>query len=145
MLERNIDVTANFRFKVMVDNVYSAVFTECSLPNLQVETFEIKEGGQNAFLHKLPVRVNVGTVTLRHGLTANEQLMDWYLLVLQGKIREARRQVSVILHSVAGEQIAIWSFVDAYPIKWVGPKLKSDDSAIAIQEIELVHHGFEVG
>lgn len=145
MIDRSLNVTGNFRFRVLVDNVYTAIFTECSLPNLQVETLEIKEGGQNSFMHKLPVRVNVGTVTLKHGLTQNEQLMEWYLLVLQGKIAQATREVSVILHEIGGTQLAVWSFRNAYPIKWVGPKLKTDDSAVAIQELELVHHGFEVG
>lgn len=140
-----VEAHSGFRFEVKIDDVYSAIFSECTLPSLQVETVDVKEGGQNTFTHKLPVRVNVGTVKLKHGLTKDIQLLNWYMLVLQGKITEATRQVTVIMNDTLGQPVSIWSFTDAYPIKWTGPTLKTGDNSVAIEELELVHHGFEVG
>lgn len=138
------DFHGNYRFKVYVDGVFSAVFTECTLPGLTVETTEIKEGGQNEYTHKLPQRVKVGNVRLKHGFTRDMELLNWYMQVLNGDVERASRQLVVQLYNTVGDPIAEWSFINAYPVKWSGPSLKADDRAVAIEEIELVHHGFEV-
>jgi len=135
---------ASFRFAVMVDDIHHATFTECKLPDLQVETEEIKEGGQNTFSHKLPVRVNAGSVSLRHGITRSGDLLKWYFQVLSGDIENATRQVTVVVYDVTGTPLATWSFRNAYPVKWSGPTLKTDDNSVAIEELEFVHHGFTV-
>src|SRR5579871_1209841 len=139
------EIHASFSFVVAVEGLNVAAFTECSLPSLQVDVDEIKEGGQNAYVHKLPVRINAGTVTLRRGITRNDQLLNWYLQVLKGDMKDATRTVSVIIFDSMGKPVATWTFYNAFPIKWGGPTLKSDDAVVAIEEIEFAHHGFEVG
>jgi phage tail-like protein len=42
-----------------------------------------------------------------------------------------------------GQETWRWSFQNAYPVKWVGPELKADGSAVAIETIELAHNGFD--
>ena len=134
-----------FRFMVAIDGINVAAFSECNLPNLQVETEEIKEGGQNAYTHKLAVRVNAGTVTLRSGIGRNDALLKWYLQVLKGDMKNATRTVTVVIFDSLGKLVTTWTFQRAYPVKWTGPALKSGESAVAIEEIEFAHHGFEVG
>ena len=139
------DVAFNgFRFMVMIEGIYNLVFTEFRLPSLQVDVEKIQEGGQNAYIHQLPVRVNLGTVTLRHGLTRDMSLLNWYLAVMKGDLEKAYRQVTVVLVDSTTIPVVIWNFRNAYPVKWSGPSLKSDSSEIAIEEIEFVYHGFEV-
>jgi phage tail-like protein len=145
MLWWAFDFNSTFRFTVNVDGISWAAFTEFTLPNLQVETQEIKEGGQNTYVHKLPVRVSPGTVTLRHGITRNSQLLEWYLQVLYGDISSATRQVTVTMYDVEFYPLITWNFRSAYPVKWTGPTLKASENAVAIEAIEFVHHGFEVG
>lgn len=139
-----IEFHGSFRFTVKVDNIAAAAFTEFVMPSLQVETEEIKEGGLNAYSHKLPVRVNVGSATLRHGITKDLRLLNWYLQVLRGDIKNARRQVTVTMYDEGHLPMLTWGFHEAYPIKWGGPTLKADNTGVAIEEIEFVHHGFEV-
>ncbi|MBE2267731.1 MAG: phage tail protein [Anaerolinea sp.] len=133
-----------FRFRVVIEGMYNLVFTEFRLPTLQVDTERIQEGGQNSYIHQLPVRVNVGTVTLRHGLSRDISLLNWYLDIMKGDLEKAYRQVSVTLVDSTSVPLVSWNFRNAYPIKWSGPSLKSDSSEIAIEEIEFVYHGFEV-
>jgi phage tail-like protein len=139
-----IEVHSGFRFEVTVEGIFNAVFTECKLPSLTVETIDVKEGGQNTFSHKLPVRVNAGSVTLRHGSTHSADLLKWYFQVLSGDMENATRQVTVIMYDVAKIPVATWNFRQAYPVKWSGPTLKTDDNSVAIEELEFVHHGFTV-
>ncbi len=140
-----IEIHAAFRFAVSIDKINVAAFGECTLPNLEVETFEIKEGGLNEYTHKLPVRVKSGSLTLRHGLTKDGQLLKWYLQVLQGEIAEAKRDVSIVMYDSMFNDVATWNFQQAYPVKWKGPTLKTDQPALAIEELELAYHGFSVG
>jgi phage tail-like protein len=139
------DISFNgYRFLVTIEGIYNLLFTEFRLPSLQVDVERIQEGGQNAYIHQLPVRVNTGTVSLRHGLTRDMSLLNWYLDVMKGDLDKAYRQVTVALVDSMSVPVVVWSFRNAYPVKWSGPSLKTDSSEIAIEELELVYHGFEI-
>ncbi|NWF69249.1 MAG: phage tail protein [Chloroflexi bacterium] len=140
-----IEVHASFRFTVSIDKVTHAAFTECNLPSLQVETQSLNEGGQNAYAHTLPIRVKAGTVTLKHGITKDGALLKWYLQVLRGeKLKDVWRTVTITMYDSMLNAISTWTFQRAYPVKWGGPQLRSGDQALAIEELEIAHHGFEV-
>lgn len=144
MVNNIFETYETFRFSVVIQGVNYATFDEFAMPSFQVETMEIKEGGQNAYTHKLPVRVSVGTATLRHGVSHDLKLLNWYMDIVKGNVKHAVRKVTVVMYDTAHKPVISWGFRDAYPVKWSGPRLKSDDHAIAIEEIEFVHHGFEV-
>jgi phage tail-like protein len=139
------DFHQTYSFLVAVDNMKYAAFNECVLPNVQVKTEEVVEGGQNAFIHKLPTNVDVGTFTLKRGITRNKLFLKWYMQVVEGKIKDSTKQVTLIMLDSLSIPLMTFNFRDAYPVKWRGPSLKSDTSAVAIEEVEFVHHGFEVG
>jgi len=135
----------SFRFSVAVDGINYAAFTEFTLPSLTVETQDIKEGGQNTFAHKLPIRVTAGSATLKHGISTDFALLNWYLDVLKGDMTAATRQITVVMYNEASVPLMTWTFRNAYPVKWSGPHFKTDNNTVAIEEIEFVHHGFDVG
>jgi phage tail-like protein len=139
-----IEVHGSFRFKVEIDGISYAAFTECNLPSLQVDTQEVQEGGLNEYSHKLPVRVKTGSVTLKHGITKDGALLKWYMQVMNGEIADATRTVKVIMFDSRMKPVSTFTFREAYPVKWGGPQLKAGDQSLAIEELELVHHGFEV-
>lgn len=143
-MDQVFEAYASVRFMVVVDQINYAAFTECRLPSLDVEMSDIREGGQNTYTHRLPTRVNTGTVTLRHGIMRGDALIKWYFQVLTGDIASATRQVTVEMYDPMGTVVMSWNFRNAYPIKWSGPTLKSGESQILIQELEFVHHGFSV-
>lgn len=136
---------ASFRFVVQIDRVDHGAFTECTLPNMQIETEDLIEGGQNEYVHKLPIRAKPGPVTLRYGLMRGNYLLDWYMEVLQGNFQNALRTVTVTLHDPKLQPVSVWTFSRAYPIKWSGPTLKAGEQAVAIEVLEIAHHGFQVG
>jgi phage tail-like protein len=138
----------NFRYMVKVDGVEHAIFTECKLPSFQVETLEIKEGGQNNFTHQLPVRIKAGSITLKYGMSKSDALLKWYLDVLKalskGNLAQVLHNVTITMYTVERQNMTVFSLEQAYPKKWSGPTLKSDDRAIAIEELELAFTAFSV-
>ena len=61
---QRLEAHPTFRYMVKIDGIEHAVFAECRLPSFQVETLEIREGGQNNYTHQLPVRVKGGSITV---------------------------------------------------------------------------------
>ena len=133
------DAHPAYRFSVQIDGLPGATFTECTLPALEVEIQEQKEGGYNVGSHPLPGRVRRGTLTLKRGVATGSDLMAWYNQVIQGQLMAARKQVSVTLLDDAGEPVIRWDFHMAFPTKWSGPELSAGSSAIAIESLELAY------
>jgi phage tail-like protein len=138
------EALAAFRFVVQIDGVSEAYFTECTLPNLEVEVEEEKEGGFNQGVHLLPGRVKRGTLTLKRGLAQSSALLAWYSEVMQGQLAKVRRQVSVMLFDSTGEPVVRWDLTGAYPAKWSGPALGTAKSEIAIETLELAFESVTV-
>jgi phage tail-like protein len=138
------EIHNDFRFNVIVDDIYLFTFTEFTLPSLSVEIDTWKEGGQNTFSHKLAKRVELGTIKLKHAITTEMSLLGWYMDVMNGDMESAKRQVDVELIAPMGYAAIVWNFRDAFPIKWTGPLLKSDATGITIDEIEMVYHSFDI-
>lgn len=124
----------SFRFMVQVNGIPFGVFTECTLPSIEWETEEVKEGGLNTYTHQLPGRRKSTTVTLRNGVGLSP-FMEWYLKSMDGTI--IRRAVIITLFSSLRAPVMVLQISDAYPVKWEGPQLKSDDTNIAVQSLEL--------
>lgn len=133
---------AAFRFSVIIDGVPAAVFSECTLPSLEVDVHEQKEGGYNGGTHLLPGPVKAGRITLKSGLSQTGVLLRWYQSVAYGKAAEAARNLTIVMYNSKGIPIMRLNFSGAYPVKWTGPTLRSSDSAMAIESLELAFSEF---
>ena len=126
---------AAFRFIVEVDGQAQAAFTECTLPSIELEVQELKEGGQNSYIHQLPGRRKAAKVSLKNGV-GKSSLLDWYIESLTKPV--ARKKFTITLLDPKLEPVVAWTMDEAYPVKWSGPSLKSSDNTIAIQTLDLV-------
>ena len=123
-----------FRFIVEVDGLSSGVFTECTLPVVEWEIEEIKEGGLNVYTHQLPGRRKGARITLKNGV-GSSKLVDWYLKMMTEEFK--RREVTIVMKDSMLDPVMTWKIEAAYPIKWTGPALKASENSIAIQTLEL--------
>lgn len=132
---------ANCRFYVLIGNEPAGAFTEVS--GLQVETTvqEYEEGGNNGFTHRLPGRSKIGNLTLKRGITKGNEFFKWHADVAAGQIGIRKNNVSLVIYSPAGNVMAQWDFEGAFPVKWVGPQLVADGTALAVETLELAHSG----
>lgn len=130
---------ANFRFALDLgkSKSWSGVFTECKLPDVAWDVEQVKEGGQNTFVHQLPGQRKPGNVTLKYGLTKQHELLDWYADMMSEDFKETSRTVTITLLDSESKPVLIWNLHDAYPVKVTWPDLKAGDSTVAIQTLEL--------
>ncbi len=134
--QNSLPLVTAFRFVVSVDGEAIGAFTECALPAIEIEVEEIKEGGLNTSIHQLPGRRKAAKITLKNGVGVAQSLMDWYIKTLSEDF--SRRKVTINLLDAKLKTTMTWDIQDAYPSKWDGPQLKSDENTIAIQELELI-------
>jgi phage tail-like protein len=139
---RRVDPYITSRFHVEIQGIQEAFFRECSGLEAETEVLSYEEGGMNDHPHKLPGRTKFPNVTLKRGMTDSKALWEWYSKVIDGKIE--RKNVSIVLYDQQGSEVKRWSFERAYPTKWVGPGIKSDENAVAIETLELVHEGMKL-
>jgi phage tail-like protein len=126
---------ASFRFVITVNGMPAGAFTDCTLPALELELEEVKEGGLNTYTHQLPGRRKSAKITLKNGVGLLNQLLPWYIKSMNEQF--SRRRVTITLFSALIIPVMVWDIEDAYPVKWVGPDLQRGSNSVAIQTLEL--------
>ncbi len=134
---------ASYRFRVQIRDIDVAEFSECTGLEMTVKTDEIREGGQNGFVHRLPGRVEYGNLILRRGYAMSNELFDWLVASVSQRRPLTKQPVTVVLVDQGGQSVMQWTFLDAYPVKWSGPSFRAGDNAIALETLELAHSGIQ--
>jgi len=135
------DANPSCRFYVDVGGKKQALFTEVSGLGVEMEVEEVREGGNNNFVHRLPGPCKTGTLVLHGGLLSSSEFFKWMMDAAHGKIE--RRNISVILYDPQGKEQARWNFNNAFPVKWTGPQFKAHDATVAIEALEIAHEGLK--
>ena len=137
--------TFNFAIKISVDgidgSVCSAAFSDCDGLEMTMEPKTLREGGNNTRQFHLAGPVSYGTLTLKRGMTRNFDLWDWFESVNRGiKGQRVRANAEVIVYAADGktEQV-IFKLTRCLPVKIKVPALVAKDTAIAIEEMQIVY------
>jgi len=139
-----IDHFATFQFKVDLGGKAVATFSECAGLEMSVKFEEVREGGQNEFVHRLPGRIEYGNLVLKRGYAQDNDFFNWCVSCFN-RAKIQRRNVTVTLvNQEHTSNIFAWTFVEAYPVKWSGPSFKAGDNAILIESLELAHRGLQI-
>lgn len=78
LLGMRLDPAPAYLFYVELSGIIVALFTECSGLQVKRDVLELKEGGLNHYVHKLPGRVEYTNITLKRGLSMSRALWDWF-------------------------------------------------------------------
>jgi phage tail-like protein len=138
------ELHGSFSFIIQLGERTDAIFSECTLPTLEIDVLEQKEGGYNGGVHMLPGPVKPGRITLRRGVVKSNELLKWYAGVASGVLKDSRRNISVVMLDSRLQEIMRLNFVGAFPVKWTGPTFKTSDSAAAIETMELAFSEFSL-
>jgi phage tail-like protein len=143
--DANRITAATFLFEV--DGVEIGRFTEVSGLEVEVDVEELEVGGENSFVHKLPGRMKWPNIMLKRGITQNDSLLSW-LSKSSGEQFTAsgnklsRSTAAITLLGPSAARLRSWEFTGAFPVKWSGPTFASSSSDMAMEELEIAHHGF---
>jgi phage tail-like protein len=127
-------------FELTIQGQSIGYFNEVSGLSAEVETFTYNEGGNNEFVHKLPTRVKYPNLVLKRGLTGAADLQRWFQ---RSHVGADRTSVTVTMLNEAGDRLRVWSFVNAFPIKWTGPSFNAQQATVATEALEISHDGIK--
>lgn len=133
------------RFRLEIDEVVRAGFRECHLPSARTDVIEYREGNEKRPTpRKLAGLTDYGPLVLKGGVAKDAMaLFEWYRMVADGKIDEARTTIAVVLQDEEGTAGARWEFRNAWPCRYEGPRLDATGEGIAIERVEIVNEGFQ--
>jgi phage tail-like protein len=143
MPTRRDDPYLNFNFRLQIDNLEVAGFSEVHLGEGRVDVVAYREGtDKTSAARLLPGRVEYGPVSLRKGFAGDPALFEWWHGLTQGNVD--RRNVVIVLMDEQRNDVARWRLRRAWPMKWVGPSLRALGNEVVIEELQLAHEGIEL-
>ncbi|MEF8806933.1 phage tail protein [Natronomonas sp.] len=137
------DPYRQMRFILEIDGIVKAGFSHCRVPNASSSVITYREGNELPTPRKLPGLNQYGPLILETGITDSSiELFEWRTLVEQGKMDEARRAAAVVLLDATGNPAARWTFREAWPSQYEGPRLSAVADEVAIERLVIVNEGF---
>ena len=116
-------------------------FQEISGIDRELEVQPLAEGGENRFAHQLPRRGRHPNLVLRRGVVpGTSSLANWAEATIGSEFSKPiePRTLLVTLLSAQDKRI-VWTFSNAYPVKWSTAGFKANDSAIAVETLEMAY------
>jgi phage tail-like protein len=130
-----------FNFRVEIDGVAVAAFSEVSGLESETEVIEYRTGTERNTVRKLPGLTKHANIVLRRGITQDTELWNWRKAVADGQVD--RRNGSIVLLDEDRSEVLRWNFVNGWISKWLGPTLNAEGNEVAIETIEIAHEGLE--
>ena len=138
-----VDPYRQMRFMLEIDGIVKAGFSHCRVPTASSGVITYREGNEPPTPRKLPGLNEYGPLILETGITDSSiELFEWRTLVEQGKMDEARRPAAVVLLDATGYPAARWTFREAWPSQYQGPRLSAVADEVAIERLVIVNEGF---
>jgi phage tail-like protein len=90
----------------------------------------------------LPPGINYGSIVLKRGYTAADDLWQWRKNIENG-VMDKRTLSVIILDQDLETEVARYNFFEAWPAGWYVPDLDSDSSGLAIEKLEIAFEKVE--
>jgi phage tail-like protein len=135
-----------FHFKVEflnLGNDNDIRFQSVSGLNVEYDTESFKEGGENRFEHKLPVRTKFPDLSLKRGMLTDSKVINWCVDAFQNR-SIAPVQIQVTLLNEQHEALRTWSVFNAWPRKWQVSDFNAQENSVVVETLELSYAYFTV-
>ena len=140
--QRPMDPYRGFRFKVQIDGITKAGFREVSGLDAGTDAVDYRDG-DGTTMRKLAGLQKFSNITLKRGITTDQDLWKWRSMVMDGKIKDARKNGQIILLDDEGKEAAEWTFTDGWPTKLTFPTFNATANEVAIDTLEITHEGLK--
>ncbi len=138
-----MDPLRNFRYRLEIDSIVQAGFSEVAIGDLSTDPIEYREGNEITTVRKLNGLNKYGNITLKWGITDSMELADWNQLVIDDAtpLDDARRSVVIRVQNESGEEKAAFEVIKAWPCKYDPSDLNATGNEVAIDTLELCNEG----
>jgi phage tail-like protein len=137
------DPLRNFRFRLEIDGIAQAAFSEVAIGETTTEAIDYREGNEPTHVRKLSGLTKFGNITLKRGITDSLDIWNWHKEILAGQIQSNRKQVIIVAQDEAGGDKARFVVSEAWPMKYDPSDLNGKGNEVFIELLELVNEGIE--
>jgi phage tail-like protein len=141
-----IDPLRNFRYRLEIDAITQAAFSEVMIGETTIDAVDYREGTDPPHVRKLSGLTKYGNITLKWGLFVGANGLDlykWHKDVAAGQVKAKRKKVVIVVQDEAGVDAARFVVSEAWPIKYDASDLKAAGAEVVIESLELVNEGIE--
>ena len=141
-----IDPLRNFRYRLDIDGIAQAGFSEVMIAETTIDAVDYREGNEAPHVRKLSGLTKYGNITLKWGLTVGGSALDlfkWHNEISAGQIKEKRRKVVIVVQDEAGSDAARFVITDAWPVKYDPSDLNAKGNEVMIEMLEFANEGIE--
>jgi phage tail-like protein len=134
-----------FQFTVSFNGIPSGIdssFQEVSGLELTMDVEELREGGENRFVHQLPKGVQQKKLMLKRGVAGvTSPLVVWCKATLEGGLSVPILPVPLLISLLDASSLPVrsWLFSNAYPVRWETDAFNSTKNEVALETIELAY------
>jgi phage tail-like protein len=141
-----IDPLRNFRYRLEIDSITQAGFSEVMIAETSIDPVEYREGTDPPHVRKLTGLTKYGNITLKSGLTIGGTALDlfkWHADVSAGQVKTKRKKVVIVVQDEAGGDAARFVVTEAWPVKYDPSDLNAKGNEVLIELLELANEGIE--
>src|SRR5215471_1306603 len=94
------DPLTNFRYRLEIDGVTIAGFSEVSIAETTIDAVDYREGTDPPHVRKLSGLTKYGNITLKWGLSVGANALDlfkWHADVSAGQVKDRRKKVVIVV------------------------------------------------
>ena len=135
------DPLRNFRYRLEIDGIDQAGFSEVSIAEIAVDVIEYREGTEPTHVRKLDGLTKYGDITLKWGITDSMELFDWHRQIVDGDIANGRKNIAIVVQNEAGEDKARFEIVEAWPSKFDTSDYNAKGNEVAIDSLTICNEG----
>ena len=131
-------------------NQHDARFQSVSGLSVEYDMEEYREGGENRFVHKLPVRTKYTDLVLKRGMVLDSIVIDWFFSAFHDRDFKPKEKqdlstdINILLKNENREVLRSWNVVQAVPKKWLVSDLNANESSVVIETMELTYRYFTI-
>ena len=140
--QRPQDPYRGFKFKVQIDGITKAGFREVSGLDAGTDAVDYRDG-DGTTMRKLAGLQKFSNITLKRGITTDQDLWKWRQDIIDGNIQKSRKDGQIFLLDELGQDAAEWTFSQGWPTKWTGPAFNATANEVAIDTLEIAHEGLK--
>lgn len=133
-----------FHFKVefvQIGNNNDTRFQSVSGLSVEYDTETFKEGGENRFEHKLPIRTKYPDLSLKRGMLKDSEVIKWCQDAFQNR-KFSPAHIIVTLLNEKHDPLRAWNIYNAWPKKWSVSDLNAQENAIVVETLDLSYSYF---
>jgi phage tail-like protein len=140
------DPIRNFRYRLEIDSITRAGFSEVTIADTTIDAVEYREGNDPPHVRKLSGLTKYGMITLKWGVTIGANALDlfrWHAAISAGQIKDNRKKVVIVAQDEAGVDAARFVISEAWPVKYTPSALNAKGNDVLIESLELANEGIE--